>query len=203
VKHVYYTSLAFGGDSKAGVMRAHLRTEEFLKGEEKKGLKVTILREGLYNESWPLYLGYYSPKDDEREEIILCGEGKISWTAIKDLGLANALVLAATSGEYEGKTLYLSAPKGNALSLKEVAECVGRVRGRQVKTKVVGREEYVRWYVENRGLERDSVEWWSTSYEAVERGECEIGDGTLGRLLESKGVEVTRMEDTIREMVKQ
>jgi hypothetical protein len=33
VKHIYYTSLAFGEESVAGVMRAHLRTEEYLKTE--------------------------------------------------------------------------------------------------------------------------------------------------------------------------
>jgi uncharacterized protein YbjT (DUF2867 family) len=200
VKHVYYTSLAFGDKSDAGVMRAHLRTEEFLKGQ---GVKVTVLREGLYNESWPLYLGYYSPGDDERESIVLCGDGKISWTAISDLGLANALVLVAPGEEYEGKTLYLSAPKSNAMSLEEVAGFVGRVKGKDIKVKVVSREEYVRYYVEERGAERDSVEWWSTSYGALEKGECLIEDVTLEKLLKSKGVEVTKMEDTIRKMLQQ
>jgi hypothetical protein len=55
VKHIYYTSLAFGSPSKAGVMRAHLRTEAYL--ATLSDLKVTVIREGLYNESWPLYLG--------------------------------------------------------------------------------------------------------------------------------------------------
>ena len=58
VKQIIYTSLAFGGNSGAGVMRAHLRTEAYLKGLEEKGVvKVTVIREGLYNSSWPLYLG--------------------------------------------------------------------------------------------------------------------------------------------------
>ena len=30
VKHIYYTSLAFGADSETGVMQAHLRTESYL-----------------------------------------------------------------------------------------------------------------------------------------------------------------------------
>lgn len=59
MKHVYYTSLAFGSDSEAGVMRAHLRTEEYLRKLEGEGMKVTVVREGLYNSSWPLFLGVF------------------------------------------------------------------------------------------------------------------------------------------------
>ena len=59
VKQVIYTSLAFGGDSGTGVMRAHLRTEAYLKGM----MKVTVIREGLYNSIWPLYLGYFGVGD--------------------------------------------------------------------------------------------------------------------------------------------
>jgi uncharacterized protein YbjT (DUF2867 family) len=40
VKHIYYTSLAFKDDATAGVMQAHLRTEEVLK---KSGVTYTII----------------------------------------------------------------------------------------------------------------------------------------------------------------
>lgn len=49
VGHIYYTSLAFGNRSQAGVMQAHLRTEAYLKSL--KGVKYTVIREELYNES--------------------------------------------------------------------------------------------------------------------------------------------------------
>jgi hypothetical protein len=53
-----------------------------------------LLGKVLYNESWPLYFGYFDPKGhDERTEVLVAGDGPISWTALKDLGLANALVL--------------------------------------------------------------------------------------------------------------
>ena len=54
IKRIVYTSLAFGGDSKAAVMRAHLDTEAYLKAS---GVEYTIIREGIYAESFPLYLG--------------------------------------------------------------------------------------------------------------------------------------------------
>lgn len=54
VRRVYYTSLAFASDSGAAVMQAHLETEAYLK---QSGLVYTIMREGIYSESFPLYLG--------------------------------------------------------------------------------------------------------------------------------------------------
>ncbi|CZT52031.1 uncharacterized protein RSE6_13267 [Rhynchosporium secalis] len=202
VTRFFYTSLAFGSLSGAGVMRAHLRTEDFLRElqEENEGVKITVMREGLYNESWPLYLGYFNPDGDERDEIVLAADGKISWTAINDLGLASALVLADSTGRFEGKTFYLSRGKG-ARSLSDVARLVGEARGREVGVKLVGREEYVDCYVK-RGMERPSVEWWSTTYAALEKGECEIHDSTLDEFLASRGVKPTPVEETIRAMLR-
>ncbi|TVY55660.1 Quinone oxidoreductase 2 [Lachnellula cervina] len=200
VSHVYYTSLAFGPRSKAGVMRAHLRTERYLRGLEEGGrVKVTVIREGLYSESWPLYLGYFDVGGDERDEIVVAGDGKVCWTAIKDLGLGTALVLVDGSARWEGKTFYLSGAPEMARSLGEIADLVGRARGREVRVKVVGREEYVEYYV-GRGKERSAVEWWSSSYQAMEEGECEIRDGTLGELLASRGVTLKPVEETVKEM---
>lgn len=201
VRRFFYTSLAFGGESGAGVMRAHLRTEGFLRElSEREGVSVTVMREGLYNESWPLYLGYFDLKGDERDEVILAGDGKVSWTAITDLGLASALVLADQRGRFEGRTFYLSR-RGGARSLKEIAGLVGEMSGRDVSVKVVSREEYVEEYVE-RGVERASVEWWSSTYAALEKGECDVDDPTLEELLASKGVKPTTVEETVRGMLK-
>jgi uncharacterized protein YbjT (DUF2867 family) len=53
VRHIYYTSLAFNNPSKAGVMRAHVRTEAYLYDVAKEGkVETTIIREGLYSEAW-------------------------------------------------------------------------------------------------------------------------------------------------------
>jgi hypothetical protein len=45
------------------------------------------------------------------------------------------------------------------------------------------------------------VEWWSSSYGALEEGECEIRDSTLGELLESRGVTPKPVEEAVIEMV--
>ena len=197
VEHIYYTSLAFGSESNAGVMRAHLRTEAFLKGLT--GVKTTIIREGLYNESWPLYFGYYNLDNDERSEIITAGDGLISWTAISDLGFATALVLADPSTKYAGTAFYLSGPRTH--SLKDIADIVSKVKSREIRLKTVSRDQYLEYYA-GRGRDRASVDWWSTTYAALEQNECKIADTTLQDLFLSKGRAQKPVEETIREMLR-
>lgn len=205
VEHIYYTSLGFGGGggadhSKAGVMRAHLLTEEFL--SNLPNMKTTIIREGIYNESWPLYLGFYfGLKGEMREEIVLAGDGAISFTSIADLGLATALIItaSASSEEYVGKTVNLS--QSRAVTLRHVAKMVSDVKGKDVGVKIVSREEFCRYYVEEKGMDRDHVEWWSTTYDALKDNECLVEDATLTRLLASKGVQPKQIEETIKQML--
>ncbi|KAI0884634.1 NAD(P)-binding protein [Annulohypoxylon maeteangense] len=216
VGHIYYSSLAFawntqtqapGSTSKAGVMRAHLRTEAYLSRLSAEGkVKVTVLREGLYNESWPLYLfGYGNGNDgggDGREVVPVRGDGRVCWTGIKELGVGSALVVAAEDGGFDGRTVYLSSRARDARSLAEVAEVVGRVRGEGLGVRVVGREEYERYYIEERGGDRGAVRWWAGTYEAIRDEECEVDDPTLERLLASVGVKSKGVEECIAEMVK-
>src|SRR4051794_34168688 len=110
------------------------------------GPKYTIIREGLYNESWPLYLGYYfDTKSDPRSEIVVGGDCPISWTSIADLGLASALVLVAPSDQYASKTFYLSATKAPK-TLAEIAQIVSDVKGKRITTKKVSRQEHEQFY---------------------------------------------------------
>jgi uncharacterized protein YbjT (DUF2867 family) len=201
VEHIYYTSLAFANPSKASVMRAHERTEKYLKGLESEGkVKVTIVREGLYNESWPLYFGYYfSLKEDERKEVVVAGDGPVSWTSIPDMAYATAKVLSEHSDKWKGRTFYLSQKQTR--SLEDIAGIVSRVRGEDVRLKVVGRKEYEEHYVA-KGMEKPSVEWWSSSYDALKDGECAIDDDTLEKILKDAGREPRALEQTIEEMMK-
>lgn len=200
IRHIYYSSLAFGNPSKSGVMRAHIRTEAYL--ASLKDIKVTVIREGLYNESWPLYLGYYDPKGDERGKVQLAGDGKICWTAIEDLGLGNALVLAAPSDEYAGKTFYLSTPPDTAKTMREVAQLVAKGRGKEVEVELVGRKGHEDYYVQEKKMDAPAVEWWADTYDALEDGECLIDDPTLSKLLHSKSKTAIPLEQTVEAMVK-
>lgn len=72
VKHIFYTSLGFAGnltdDSVAHVMGAHLQTERYLSQLNK--ITYTSIREGLYSESFPLYLGWFSLQNPADEITI-------------------------------------------------------------------------------------------------------------------------------------
>ena len=197
VKHFYYTSLAFANPSKSRVMKAHERTEEYLK---QQSTAHTVIREGLYNESWPLYLGHYKLGEDERTEIPVAGDSKISWTSIADLGLASALILSAPSNDWAGKTIYLSQEK--AYTIREVVEMISKAGGKEMKLKIVDRPEHETYYVEERGMAEGYIKWWSKTYDALRDNECEIHDPTLERLLQRKGVKPKQMEETVKEMVK-
>jgi hypothetical protein len=106
------------------------------------------------------------------------------------------LVAVDGSEKYEGKTLYLSAP--TTRTLRDVARVVSEVEGRKVEVKIVGRDEYVEHYV-RMGKDRASVEWWVSSYKALERSECDIKDRTLSELLDARGLKSKPAEETIKE----
>ncbi|KAK0946437.1 hypothetical protein LTR29_002199 [Friedmanniomyces endolithicus] len=198
VQHVYYSSLAFSNPSKSNVMTGHERTEAWLT-KEWSG-QYTIIREGLYYESWPLYLGHYNVSDDERTEIPIAGDSKISWTSIADLGTATATILAAPSEEWAGKTCYLS--QSRAYSLSEVAGMVAKAKGKEIQVKITSRDEHEAYYVQQRGMEEPFIKWWSKTYDALRDRECEIQDPTLELLLGKQGLKPKHMEATVAEMLR-
>jgi len=199
VEHVYYTSLAFANPSRSRVMTAHERTEAWLK--EKWSGGYTIIREGLYNESWPLYFGYYYElQKDARNEVVIGGDSEISWTSIADLGLANATILAAPSQEWDKRTLYLAQKPTR--SLHDVAELVSKAKGQDVKLRIVSRTEHEAFYTQERGMPKSDVTWWSYTYDALRDNECEIDDHTLEQLLAAKGRKPKQMEETVAEMMR-
>jgi uncharacterized protein YbjT (DUF2867 family) len=201
VQHIYYTSLGFANPSKSGVMRAHIRTEAYLRELEEQGkVRVTVIREGLYNESWPLYFGYYfGLKEESRKEVRVAGDGRISWTSIADMAFGTAKVLSEESEKWMGKTFYLSQKK--SWTLKDIAGIVSKVRREEVNLEVVSRKEYEDFYVNEKGMEKASVEWWSSTYDALKDGECEIDDPTLEGILKDAGRQPKPLQETIEEML--
>jgi len=196
VGHVYYTSLGFGTgvspESVADVMQAHLETERYLK---QSGLKYTIIREGIYSESWPLYLGFWS-KEDGDTAVIPTADGPVAWVSREDLGEATAKIIA--EGAYESETILLSGSQTYRLS--ELAELISKVISQPLSVKVVSVEEYIKANQGKRGPrgEPDFLRQWATTYTALAKGECSVVDPTIKRVL---GRELKPMEQTLREML--
>lgn len=200
ISHIYYTSLGFTNRSKAGVMKAHNRTEEFL--TMLSDTQWTVIREGLYNESWPLYFGHYDPSSDTRRDIVVAGDGYISFAAIADLGLATAMILVDTSTRWCGMTPTLATTE--ATTLRQIARTVSEVKRYPVNVRIVTRPQYERYYIRERGMDEAFIKWWATTYDAVREGECahrNPASKVLENLLAERGRTPIPIDQTIREML--
>ncbi|KAI0669453.1 NmrA-like family protein [Trametes maxima] len=209
VRHVYYTSLAFavavadhedaGADEDAVeraplVMRAHIDTERYLRAS---GLTHTILREGVYSESFAIYLGFFDPTDGRDAVVIPHGDGAIRWTSREDLGEATARIMV--QGGYENETRTLVGPR--SLTLHDVARQVSSLLGRSVHLTVGTEDDFVR---ENAAVQgdrggEDALRKWATTYEALGRGELDVPPDPL--LQDVLGRKPRAFEDTLREVL--
>ncbi|RDX48593.1 NmrA-like family protein [Lentinus brumalis] len=190
IKRVYYTSLAFAGDTDTFVMRAHLDTERYL--QESGGVPYTILREGVYSEAWRVYFGFWTPAETSDEVVIPHGDGPIAYACLEDLGEGTAKILAG----YENETLLLTGT--SSFTLKEIAATVSRLLGRDVKLIVGSEDDYVKANLGRPGLrgEEAHLRKFATTYKALERGELDLKDPLLQNVL---GREPKSFEHTLRE----
>ncbi|KAH9935131.1 NmrA-like family protein [Epithele typhae] len=198
VKRIYYTSLAFAGDSAAAVMRAHSETEAHLK---RCGVPWTIVKEGIYSESFPLYFGLWdaaaaaaaSVDAGAVEEVVVPhSDGGIAWASREDLGEGTARVM----GGYENETILLSGSR--AITLSEIAEKASALLGRTIKLRVVSEDEYVRRNIGKGGPrgEEEFLRRWATTYVAMAKGELAVVDPLLQKVL---GRDLKRFDETLKE----
>ncbi|EIN12154.1 NAD(P)-binding protein, partial [Punctularia strigosozonata HHB-11173 SS5] len=196
VAHVFYTSLAFAGgrdktESATAVMQAHLDTEAYLKAS---GLTYTVVREGLYCESWPLYLGFWQPSNAS-DEIVVPGDGGIAWIARDDLGAATAKLIA--EGSHENETVLLTGQR--ALTLAQLTPVLASLLSRpRLRLSVASADEYVARNVDPADARRTDgfLRAWARTYEGLERGEAAVVDPLVVELL---GREPRSMEAYLRE----
>ncbi|KAJ0420261.1 hypothetical protein BJY00DRAFT_284581 [Aspergillus carlsbadensis] len=210
VKHIFYASLGFAGDytstSVAHVMGAHLATEKFLADLPGK-TTYTVVREGLYSESFPIYTNWFDLRNPVDEiEIPHDGSGPgVAWVKRDELGEATARLVAryvSVSGgnpaeefPYVNKVVLLTGPR--VFSLSETVEILGRAVGRDVKIKPVTVDEYAAF--DHKGLHTyhgvNLAREWATAWEAIRRGETAVVTPTLKEIL---GREPEDYETTIR-----
>ncbi|KAE8378651.1 hypothetical protein BDV26DRAFT_261292 [Aspergillus bertholletiae] len=194
VKHVWYTSLAFGGfksDSKAAVQAAHLETEEMLR---KSGVTYTSIREGVYTEAFPVFLNWYP----DSTTVPLPTDGPMAFTLRSELGEATARLMIA--GGHENEIVLLTS--GDTIRPSEIVDVINRTTGRQVKFERVSSEEYVQNYGENDKGKKSKVFFQKTStwYEGIEKGELATTHPLMRELL---GREPTKPRDAIQGLLLQ
>ncbi|OJJ68801.1 hypothetical protein ASPBRDRAFT_132029 [Aspergillus brasiliensis CBS 101740] len=182
VKHVWYTSLAFGGlnsNSKAAVQQAHYMTEEMLR---ESGINYTSIREGIYTEAFPLFINWYP----ESTTLYLPSSssslsGKIAFTLRSELAEATAKLMLR--GGHDRSIVLLTASE--PVSFQEIVEVINETTNREVKIQIVDPETYVRLNSENdiggkpEGFFRQLVGW----FESIEMGEAAFTDGLMAEVL--------------------
>lgn len=188
-------------------MQAHLDTERYLaqRAADIPGFTYTVVRQGLYTESYGLYLAFLDLKNPPAElKIPHDGKGPgISWVKRDELGEGTAHLIAdyaqnPTNFSFVNDTLLLSGPQ--AVSLKESVETIGRVTGKEIKIRQSSVEEWasqdsVKGASEY--LAGDMAKHWATAYDALRRGEGALVTEHLRRLI---GREPETFEKTITGM---
>jgi uncharacterized protein YbjT (DUF2867 family) len=170
VGHVYYTSLVHADDSIAYVMKAHQDTEAMLRAS---GLRYTVLRNGIYAEAWPTYLG-----DISSGEVAVPADGPVAWVSRGDLAEATARLLA--EGGPDRATLTLTGSE--TLTIAEFAAMLGSVLRKPLTRRIVPLDDYVARSIKSRRTE-DEARHWATTYFAMARGEFAGVEPALQTLL--------------------
>lgn len=122
VKHIYYTSGARTIDNKEipGV-KDHLETEQYL---ENSGINYTILKNNLYIENLPMYLG----EKVLETGIYFPGTGKVAFASRTDMAEATANLLV--SNEVSEKTYNFSNTE--AVDFNDIASILTKITGKKI-----------------------------------------------------------------------
>jgi NAD(P)H dehydrogenase (quinone) len=173
VHRIVYTShQAASATSAFPPMHDHAATEDLLRAS---GLQWTALRNGFYADSGLALMGNAL----ETGELEAPPDGKVSWTAHDDLAEAAAIIVNDV-GRADGPTPPLTA--GQSLDLTELAALASALLGRTVRRALIT-EEALRARMLARGVPERNVLTALGLYAASHRGEFDVVDPTLERLL--------------------
>ncbi len=182
VKHVVYTSFQRKNETTSSpiafVAKAHLETE---KGLKESGMAYTILRNNIYMDMLPIFIG---DKVLETGTIFLpAGEGKVAYALRTDMAEAAANIL--TTKGHENKSYEINGNK--AWSYNEIAEIISEVSGKPVKYIAPTREVF-QTEMAKAGVPDQYIGLFAGFSEAARQGEFDHTDPTLEKLLGRKPV---------------
>ncbi|KAF2160224.1 hypothetical protein M409DRAFT_60142 [Zasmidium cellare ATCC 36951] len=195
VKHIIYTSLLFGGldgeESHASVMQAHISTVAYLKAS---GLTWTVVREATYAHLWNNFAGFVRVGDEGVNEVVVAGDGRVSWADRRELGEGTAFVVAGWRN-YINKSIALTGPE--LLTVEDIVNKYTNYTNRPPITfRKVGAKQAIEYHEqrgslppEQEGFLRD----WTTWGEALENGEMNFLDPTLETLLGRKAKTIDQL----------
>ncbi|KAL4898357.1 hypothetical protein BDV59DRAFT_166699 [Aspergillus ambiguus] len=178
VKHVWYTSLAFGGltsDSKALVQQSHYMTEKWL---EESGINFTSIREGAYADAFPVFINWYP----ESKQITLPIDGRVAFALRRELGEATARLMIEGGHDRE---IVLLTPN-ETITYSEIVDIINETAGRNVEFRLVSDEEFLERAAEKDpgGKDETFFRMVLTWHEAIRDGDLEATDPLMGKVLE-------------------
>lgn len=127
VGHIIYTSFERKNDELdnpvAFITRTHIETERKIR---ETGVRYTFLRNALYAEGLPMFLG----KDVLETGIYFpAGDGRVPFASIVDLAEATAYIVAGTG--HENKSYYMV--NTHNYSFYEIASILSEITGKNIK----------------------------------------------------------------------
>lgn len=180
VKHIIYTSFERRNESENSPLgmlaQSHLETERWLK---ESGLTFTILKNNVYMDSIPFFLG---DKVLETSTIYFpAGNGKVSAVLRSEYAEATANIL--TSSGHENKTYDFTNVE--AQSYDEIAKYISEITGKTIQYISPSVNEYKQTLI-NAGVPADFIGILASFALAQEQGDLNIVSNDLKNLLGRK-----------------
>lgn len=179
VQHVVYTSFQRktedGSSAAAFVAEAHLATEKLLK---EAGLTYTILKNALYLDVLPLFMG---PVLETGTIYLPAGEGKVPYASRADMGAAGAAVLVGTGHENQSYDI----ANDTSHSFHDIAQVLSDLSGKTIQY-VSPDAEAFGTALTAAGVPAEAIQMTAGFCVAIEQGEFDFPSSTLEKLLGRK-----------------
>jgi NAD(P)H dehydrogenase (quinone) len=184
VQHLIYTSFQRNNETETSplwmVAQSHIQTEKWLK---ESGIEYTILRNNLYMDFLPAFIGENVLKTGGI--YLPAGQGKVSAVLRSEMAEAAANIL--TTNGHEGKEYNFSNTE--AVSYPEMAQWISEVSGKQINYTSPSAEDYAKT-LQNFGVPAEIIGLFSSFAVAQAEGELALVSTDLENLLGRKPTSV-------------
>lgn len=179
IKHIIYTSFERkdgNNDSALGpVAESHIYTENLIRNS---GMNYTIMRNNLYMESLPMFLGENVLKDGI---FLPAGDGKAAFALRSEMAEAAAAVLFGSG--HEDKTYFISNTE--AVSFNQIAAWLSEITGKKVSYNSPNAEAFKNT-LKRSGVPENYIGFSLSFANAIAGGEFNPGKSDLEKLLGRK-----------------
>jgi len=180
VKHILYTSVHRWENAQSFiplVTQSHIETENHLK---KSGLSYTILKNTLYADILPAFLGKNVIQNGVN---VPAGNGKVPYVTRLDMAEATANILSEE--KYNNKEYAIASDV--LYSFADIAKILSEITGKEIRYNDISTELFTKQRIEE-GLPQEYAGFYAMFAEAVKQGEFGSGGSDLISILGRKPV---------------